>query len=356
MTETLLPIAVAIASLVLGHVLTRAWDRARPFIAIRGFEPIYRKEDLVFVDEELAELTGKLWSTCSLPRGERPVTELVDTYQRACDYLRANDDGQSNLSFVIHSLQEASSGEDVINAIKTLLTNDGLRSTLEMLMVTGQATLPEKDAEGHNDTVKAFATDEHDGSFFVELPGTYVRLGSSLPQDKAVSERLRPLVNILRRGDREALVQVLKTASCHMKEQLVVAHRIVALFEPILHGYRHWMAKIVLVNYGKSSFVFWPEVLFEVRSKELRGRLTLECLLMGVGADSKLIEEPAVVPPDGSLILRVVTKERQMELEHGELLDALYAAGSARAAARFKITHRNSPRGTSVLSKWIEFR
>lgn len=353
MIELILPITIAIISLATGHILTRIWDRARPFTVIHNIGQCYNREDLVFVNEKIAGLMTKSWLARSFSSGEHSIIDLVGIFNRLEEYIKDSFNGQDVIRKVVRLLQNCKSDEDVINAIETLFSHSGLIKTMELLVILEHPSLLKPDKDSGREIVKIYESGDKDGAFYIELPGSTFRLGGSFSGQNIISEKLRVLANLLRRGQPEELMTFLKSLSYHMQEQIDISHKIIKLTKPLIDENSCWNIEAVLVNYGKSSLVVWPSVSFEVKDRRPKLVLSEECIL--TDSDLKPIHQLKVLPPDGSLSIHIITKLRQRDMAYGNLIHEIYQRESGHAAIKFKITHRNRSKPFTFCSEWKKF-
>jgi hypothetical protein len=291
-------------------------------------------------------MLNRSWVVSHLKAGEYPVTEIGICSSQATNYIQTNVESQDILRNAINHIEKNHDDRDLLEVISSLLSHVGILRTLEMVF-----SFNEIDIGSPKNSKELFTAYEQDTPhlFIVELSKTYVKIGD---WQGAKPDRIKKLIDILASGNEKAITSVLKTTSYHLQEQIDISKEIIRLTEPILQDNSRWNSRAVFVNYGKSSLVLWPEATLE--TKDSTGA-TFLCKCVLTQHDFQPIERLIVIPSDGSLELNIITAVLHKDIARSQALMDMYVAGYGHARIKFKITHRNNPKGNPFYSEWITF-
>jgi len=91
MTALLVNVFVAVGALIVGNLVTRWWDRARPLIVLRNFSIATKNKDRTNCDHELHILTKQSFAMSTITEGEVYYGEIEKAYRFAKRDLESMD-------------------------------------------------------------------------------------------------------------------------------------------------------------------------------------------------------------------------------------------------------------------------
>jgi len=355
MEALLVNVFVAVGALIVGNLLTRWWDRARPLIVLSNFDIVTKNKDRTGCDRDLHELTKQSFVMGIITEGEVYYGEIENAYCLSKSDLESMDNIETWVSDSKTALKQSESIQDKMEAIKSIFRWGGLKEFVEFMFYRSlvsdlELTVPD-DTEPQ---LNAVPSEEDDGSIIVVFHDSLGHLGGSFSKDKWKEEAIQPLIRAIQLLDTEFLVKVLERIPDIAIRQREICRKILEKTTPIRENHSLWVAKCTMVNYGNSPLIIWPEAHLLLKEEKGGKELRVPCYLAlqkeDNPGDANDFSGPTVLSPGDEMKLWVITKETKQHMTDGNLVNAYFKDKSANGRVRLIVTQRGLPYKTSCKS------
>ena len=360
MADILINVGVAVAALVVGHMVTRWWERARPLVVLSKFSGTTKASEPAQCDKDLHELTKQSFAMQVVSEGEVKYGELEAAHRAAKHDLDLNDNIDTWVADTTKAMREASNDQDRIEAIKTLFRWAGLRQFTEYMFYRSlcPGLSPSPVPQGQQPKLLVVSTDEEDGSLLVVFPDALGRLGANFKRDQWREQTIQPLVQAIAHLDTDFLVKVLEKIPALAVQQSDINRQIIEKTTPIRENHTQWVSHCAVVNYGSSPLIIWPTAYLLLKESRGAKKLKIKCYLAQEkddGTDAVDLKGPVVASPGETIKIWAITKLTKQKLPDGNLVNAYFKDKTATGRTRLLLTQRGVPFKTSCKSTHLLF-
>lgn len=344
MDDLYVKIGIAVAALVIGNLVARWWDRARPLVVLTRFTTALKLSDKAVCSKEIRDATEDSMSTKSLSEGDHEYRDLEAAYQVSERELTLNDQIDDWIAEAKKQLTSAADTKGLVEGVRAMLRWTGMRELIEILYYRNLITTsppPPYTTPAHLTVVPST---KNDGCLYVVLGESMARLGGNFKEDKWREQAIVPLVEAIKHLDRDYLVSVLDELPAHAARERDTHRRIKDLIQPLRDDNTIWIGHCTVVNYGSSPFVVWPHAKLIFREKGKRDRIPVPCHVAKQkdddADDAADLKGPLVIEPGKTVQLWVVTSEKKAKLQNGNIINALFKDETAMGRARLLLMQR----------------
>jgi len=346
--EGFIKIALGVGALIVGNVLTRWWDRARPLVVLTKFASVTKNADRAHCDKELHELTRQSFSTPLISEGEVKYGEIETVHLLVKHDLDMTDNIDGWVRDTIRALKQAETDPEKVEAIKSIFRWSGLRQFVEFLFYRSlTAGISPQVPASDPPKLPLVPSEDNDGSLVVVFPDALGHLGGNFARDKWREQAIQPLVVALRSLDTHFLIRVLEKIPDLAVRQRDINRQILDKTSPIKDNHTKWVAHCTVVNYGSSPLIVHPNAHMLLEEKKGRKCLVVPCYLAeersDTPGDARDVVGPLVLSPAQTTKLWVITQDTKENLVDGNLINAYSKDKTAMGRARLTVTERGIP-------------
>ena len=311
----LIKLVIAAFSMILGHIITRFLDRARPLLVIETFSTATKGSTEVICSDEISDLSKKSWATGTVLAGEVEWSKLRWVYNVSVSEIKSLDGAEKHAEKIINLLNKTHEKNDINDAIKEIFEHPGMKSILEMMFLRDKISSASKKYE-EEIAINGFLHPDKDGCYIIVFNDAIGKIGKKLNIDEWRQEKLKPLFEAIKHHDKDLLINFLKAINSHVKDQRDIHIKLKELLTPMREDETIWIAHCSLANYGKSPLVVHPEAeLFIIRPDGNREE-PISCYVSAEemtedGLDAKDLKGPKILPTNSEIKIWVITKEKK---------------------------------------------
>ncbi len=334
MEQIYLNIGISIASIILGHLISRVFDRPKPLLVIKEFST-GTKNTKSNCSPEVSKLTSKSWFMPTVDAGEVQWNELERAFKIAKVELKDLEGIESKVERLIRGLTSASTDNEKKTAISRLFQgeNGEVLDILQLMHYRNKAILPTNVNSG-TPSLPTTIHNEREGCFIFVFEEFIGMLGKNLNADDWRKKALLPFVNSIMYLDAANIIENLKLVPAIANEQKSILIDLREKLNPLRQKETIWFVKCVLTNYGNAPIIIYPEAKLKIFKNVLNKEEPIPCYL-GIenekGDDVTDAIGPMVINSHEKLNLWAITKEKMDKMPNGKIVEAHYSSGTSKA-------------------------
>lgn len=359
MNDPILTISIALGGLIMGHLISRFWDRARPLVVGKGYSTVQMNIQKVVVSDEASMLTKQSWFMDGLSEGESTLKNISTSYLSAGVFLNKSEGIDTWIREAKVSFEKAESANDLRSAFKQLIHWSAISDLIEIGLIRQQITIPKKTYEGEPSIATARTKD---GEFVFVFENSVIRFGTKLNIETWREPLLTPFVEAASFGDKDAIISVLNQLPKLAHEQSDIHRRIKELMEPIRNENSRWVSYISVLNYGNSPMIIWPQCKITIVSKKGGGKFYITGYLVRITKtkNGKEIQEdlmgPHIIPSNVYENFWVISNDTESAMNQGSVIRAHFKSGDCLSHISVNIGSRSIPWKQRVRCSSIVFK
>ena len=360
MNALLSKLGVAAFSFLIGALLTRWWDRARPLVVLQGFSTFREPSREVEYPPQLQQLTGDSWFSNRFPPGKVRFEQIESVFSEAKTRAPLLEDATEKATSWHGRLEKAREDEEVKIVLQEFISHEGMNWALDSAIMFEELSVdklepkPEK-PESEQPPLEIAESNEYGGLYMIPWTKSPTYFGHSLNLFPFLKQRYKPFIDAMQYLDRALLAKTVKEMVPLIERQIRILHHIHEMSEDIVDKYTQWAARILVQNYGASPMVISPEVILLVKGGEIRKEgISADCNLYFERADpSKLekLEGLHILGPGEKTFFWAITTKPKMSIPEGEMINGLYKKeGAAKACVKLSIFRKGTWKKSSISS------
>ena len=359
MTNATLAIYTSLGGILVGNLLTRFWDKARPLVVVKGFNTVRKKNQRITISDEISTLTKQSWFMDALSEGETSLGEAFVSNLASYSFLNSTDGIDTWIRESRAAFEKAEDPHEFRSAFKQLIRWTSISALIELGIVREHIAVQEKEYGG-NPAIAVSRGQERE--FIFVFDNSISRFGSRLGVECWREPLLFPFVKAIQYGDKDIILKVLDQLPQLAHEQIEIHRRLNTLLDPIVEENSRWVAYLSVLNYGNSPMIIWPESKITLSSKNGGGKFGIDGYLVKItkNGDDKIDQEelkgPYIIPSNAHEEFWLISKDTESEMKYGGVVRAHYTSEDCNSHVSISVKSRAIPWKRKSRSSTVIFK